>query len=49
MSEGFSIGRRVLLGSLLLQGSADVDEVVGNHAKPDPALHADLTSVATTV
>ena len=38
-----------LLASLLLHGSADVDEVVGNHAKPDPALHADLTSVATTV
>ena len=45
MSEDFSIGRRVILGSLLLQGSADVDEVVGNHAKPDPALHGWQASI----
>jgi hypothetical protein len=30
----------MLLASLLLKGSADVDEVVGNHAKADPALEA---------
>ena len=29
--------------------SADVDEVVGDHSEPDPALHADLASVAATV
>src|SRR5262245_5852425 len=40
---------RALLVSFLLQNSADVDEVVGDHAKPDPALHADLASVAATV
>src|SRR5262245_2114719 len=40
---------RELLASFLLQSSADVDEVVGDHAKPGPALHADLASVAATV
>ena len=30
----------------LVQRSADVDEVVGDHAEPDPALHAGLAPVA---
>jgi hypothetical protein len=32
--------------SLLLQGSTDVDEVIGDHGEPNPALHSGLASVA---
>jgi hypothetical protein len=32
-----------------LLSSTNVDEVVGDHSEPDPALHADLASVAATV
>ena len=32
-----------------MQSSTYVDEVVGDHAESDPALHADLASVAATV
>ena len=38
-----------VMASFVLQKSADVDELVGDHAKPDPALHADLAFVAATV
>src|SRR5262245_58913788 len=38
-----------LLASLLLQSSAHVNEVVGDHTEPNPALHADLASVLAMV
>ena len=37
------------MASLLLQSSTNVDEVIGDHAEPNPALHADLASVTATV
>jgi len=36
-------------GELALQSPTDVDDVVGDHAEPDPALYADLASVTATV
>src|SRR6266508_1994203 len=38
-----------LRGGLLLHGLADVDEVIGDHAEPDPALHAGFALVPATV
>src|SRR5262249_19879088 len=40
---------RELRASVRLLSSADVDEIVGDHSEPDPALHAELASVAATV
>ena len=33
----------------LVDGAADVDEIIGDHAEPDPAPHSILAFVATTV
>ncbi len=39
-------GRAGLLSRLLFHGATDVDEVVGDDAEADPAVHADIALVA---
>ena len=41
-------GGRGLTGHLLFHGTADVDDVVGDDAKPDPSVHSDESLVAAT-
>src|SRR5262249_41747890 len=36
-------------GNLLLQGSTDVDEIIGDHGEANPALHTVFASVAAAV
>ena len=38
-----------LLANLLLQGSTDVDEIIGDHGEPNPTLHTGFASVAAAV
>jgi hypothetical protein len=42
-------GRESLSDGALFHGAADVDEVIGNHAEPDPALHSGLALVSASV
>src|SRR5207302_9892660 len=35
--------------ALVLDCATNIDEVVGNHSEPDPALHADLAPIAAAV
>ena len=42
-------GRGPLRGSLYFHFTTDVDEVVGDHAEPDPTLHSGLALVPTAV
>src|SRR5437868_11671593 len=37
------------LWGLLLHRAADVEEIVGDHAEPDPALHSGIALVAAAV
>src|ERR1700676_2222245 len=43
------MGGRRLRGGLLFQGAADVDDVFGGHAEPDPALHSGITLVMAPI
>ena len=47
MLIGYGGGR--LWSALVIDGAADADEIIGNHSKPDPALHAGLTPISTAV
>src|ERR1019366_6536294 len=42
-------GGRRLRCSLLFHGTADVDDVVGDHAEPDPTLHSGIAPVMASV
>src|SRR6516164_9273481 len=38
-----------LVWRFLVDGAADVDEIIGDHAEPDPTLHPIFAFVATTI
>ena len=42
-------GRGGLRGRLLFHGATDVDDIVGDDAKPDPAVHSDVALVSAAV
>src|SRR5439155_1308950 len=40
---------RELWGGLFVHGAADVEEVIGDYAKPDPALHTGIAFIAAAI
>jgi hypothetical protein len=43
------LGSEGLLPGLLGHDAADVDEIIGDHAEADPALHSGIASVAAAI
>src|ERR1700757_3303049 len=47
--KGRSLSSAFLACGFLVDGAADVDEIIGDHAEPDPTLHSIFAFVATAV